>query len=301
MKIYINREHLLKEIEYPARYFPNNLLRTSAVIFGIILLFLLLFKPFGISKPEQKIDYFFICSLHALLPAMIIYTYFRTYNYFRNRTGFKSWTLVQEYGHTGVILLLTGIASFLMRDIIYKNIDNWTWYYLLEEIRNCLIAGSIFYFIFRVASFYFQSKKGDPFVLQFIPLGVEPEKPVSISSVFIKTKVKQDDFNLYLEDLLFAKAEGNYIELTTFKNGHIITELKRISLSQFASQISAHPNFFRCHRAYLVNMLQIENVSGNAQGYLLAFSFTEAKVPVSRAQLDSFNSLYKQLQLKYSA
>ncbi|RAJ37335.1 LytTR family DNA-binding domain-containing protein [Pedobacter cryoconitis] len=299
MEIYINREHLFKEIEYPNRYLPGNLLKNSAVIFVVILLFLLLFKPFGVSAPEQKINYFFICALHALSPAIVIYTYFRTLNYLRKRSQSKGWTLLQEYKHIGIVLILTGIAGFLMRDIIYHNTDNLSWYYLWEELRNSLVAGSFFYLIFRVANFYFQSKKGAPFVVQFIPLSVEQPKMVIQSPVFIKTQVKQDDFSLYLSDLLFAKAEGNYIELTSYKDAQLSTELKRISLTQFNSQISSHPNFFRCHRAYLVNMLLIENVSGNAQGYLLAFKATGAKVPVSRAQLDSFNSLYEQLKQEY--
>ncbi|RKR80355.1 LytTR family transcriptional regulator [Mucilaginibacter gracilis] len=301
MEIYINREHLLKEIEYPSRYLPENLLKTSAVIFGIILLFLLLFKPFGVSASEQRINYFFICGLHALSPAIIIYTYFGMLNYLRERSQVKSWTLFQEYVQIGVVLLLTGFVSFLMRDIVYKNTYNWSWYYLWEEVRNSLIAGSLFYFLFRLTGFYFQSKKGSPFVLQFIPLNVEPAKTVTPSSLFIKTQVKQEDFSLCLSDLLFAKADGNYIELTSYRDTQITTELKRISLTQFESQISDHPYFFRCHRAYLVNMLRIENVSGNSQGYTLAFKSAETKVPVSRAQLDSFNRLYTQLQQLYSA
>jgi hypothetical protein len=301
MEIYINREHLFKEIEYPDRYLPVNLLKTSAVIFGITLLFLLLFKPFGVSAPEQKMNYFFICGLHALAPAVLIYTYFGTLNYLRERSKVKSWTLFQEYGQIGVVLLLTGFVCFLMRDIVYKNTDNWSWYYLWEELRNSLIAGSLFYFIFRLSGFYFQSKNGSPLVLQFIPLIVEPTKTVAPSSLFIKTQVKQEDFSLCLSDLLFAKADGNYIELTICSDSQITTELKRISLTQFESQISNHPHFFRCHRAYLVNMLRIENVSGNSQGYTLAFKSSEAKVPVSRAQLDSFNRLYTQLQRLYNA
>lgn len=299
MEIYINREHLFKEIEYPNRYLPGNLLKNSAVIFVVILLFLLLFKPFGVSAPEQKINYFLICDLHALSPAIIIYIYFGTLNYLRKRSQPKGWTLLQEYKHIGIVLFLTGIAGFFMRGIIYHNADNFSWYYLWEELRNSLVAGSFFYLIFRVANFYFQSKKGDPFVLQFTSLSIEQPKMVIQSPVFIKTQVKQDDFSLCLSDLLYAKAEGNYIELTSYKDAQISTELKRISLTQFGSQISSHPNFFRCHRAYLVNMLRIENVSGNAQGYLLAFKATGVKIPVSRAQLSSFNSLYERLKQKY--
>ncbi|WP_316739127.1 LytTR family DNA-binding domain-containing protein [Pedobacter aquatilis] len=201
-----------------------------------------------------------------------------------------------EYVHLGMVFLLTGMANFLMRDIIYYNRNNWSWFYLKEELINSFVAGTLFYFMFRLASFYFQSKKGDPFVLQFTPLSVEPEKFAPPLKLFIKTKVKQDDFSLILSDLLFARAEGNYLELTCYQNGQIKNELKRISLTAFNTQVSQHPGFFRCHRAYLVNMRWIENVSGNAQGYLLGFNYTQTKVPVSRAQLEDFNNLYKQLQ-----
>ncbi|SHN12864.1 LytTR family DNA-binding domain-containing protein [Chitinophaga sp. CF418] len=297
MEFYINREHLLKEIDYPARYRSENLIRTAAIIFGVILLFLLSFKPFGVNAPEQKMNYLFICCLHALSPATIIYVYFQTFNHLRTKhLPSKSWTLLREYRQIAVVLLLTGIASFLMRDLIYRNTNNWSLYYLWEEIRNCYVGGIFFYFFLRLAGFYFQSKKGDPFVLQFIPLKCEPKETAPDSVIFIHTQVKQDDFRLDISDLLFARAEGNYVELTTISNNQVNTELKRISLSQFEAQLSAYPQFFRSHRTCLVNMLHIEKVSGNSQGYLLSFSTTESKVPVSRAQLNNFNSRYEQLR-----
>lgn len=300
MEIYVNKEHLYKQIEYPDRYVQSKLLNTAVVVFVFVLLFLLLFMPFGVTEHEQKMNYFFISGVHALLPSIIIYCYFSMFNYVRARLGSKGWSLLYEYTQICIVLLLTGIASFLMRDIIYTNSNNWSWGYLFEEVRNCLLAGSIFYFIFRIANFYFQSKKGDPFVLQFLPFEAQPIAQVSLSMVFIKTQVKQDDFTLCLNDLLFVKAEGNYIELTSNSDGKIITELKRISLSQFALQVAAHPFLFRCHRAYLVNMLKIENVSGNASGYTLVFKDTDEKLPVSRAQLSSFNIRYKELQEQHS-
>lgn len=302
MQIYINREHLLKEIDYPQRYRPECLLRTAAVIFGMVLVFLLLFKPFGVYAPEQKINYFLICCLHALSSVIIVYVYFTTLNYLREKGPWlRRWTLLREYVQIGIVLLLQGISSFLMRDLVYRNADNWSWRYFGDEIRNCLVAGIFFYFLLRLATFYFQSQKGSPFVLQFIPLKAQPKKTMSPSLLFIKTQVKQDDFSLHPDDLLFVKAEGNYIELTTRTNNQVHTGLKRISLTQLESQLSGYPNLFRCHRAYLVNLFHIAKVSGNSQGYLLAFEATGLKVPVSRAQLDSFNSRYEQLRQQYSA
>lgn len=301
MRFYINTEYLKNEIEYPSRYQAQNLIKSSAIVFLIILMFLLLFKPFGVYDPELKMHYLFICFFHAIAPALILFTYFSALNYFRKSKNQINWTLQKEYFHIGIVLIVIGMASFLMRDLIYSNPNNWSWNYFWEEIRNCLVAGIFFYFFLRLSSFYFESKKGSPFVLQFIPLAVEPKKAISESNIFINTQVKQDDFRLDTDHLLFVKADGNYIELTKSDGNHIATEVKRISLTQFETQIADYPHFFRCHRTYLVNMFKIKKVSGNSQGYLLFFNETDIKVPVSRKQTESFNSYYQQLRSKYTA
>lgn len=295
MPFYINKEHLLKEIEYPERYQPENLLKSSAIVFASIFVFLLLFAPFGVYEPEFRLNYFLICFFHAFSPALILFLYFKTYHYSK-RNQPKKWTLFQEYKHVGIFLILSGIASFLMRDLIYNNPNNWSWRYLYEEIRNCFLAGILFYFFLRMAGFYFRSKIGSPFVLQFVPLKNETEKRPIPTTLFINTQVKQDDFTLILDDLLFVKADGNYIEITKSNNGETTVEVKRISLTQFEKQIADYPHFFRCHRTYLVNMFKIEKVSGNSQGYLLSFHNTDAKVPVSRNQIESYNHCYNQLR-----
>jgi len=298
MRFYINTEHLRNEIEYPQRYKFENLIKSSIVVFLIILLFLLMFKPFGVYDPELKMHYFFICFLHALAPAIILFVYFGVLNYFRKTKNQTKWTLLEEFIQIGALLVLIGTASFLMRDLLYNNPNNWSWNYFFEEIRNCFVAGIFFYFFLRLSTFYFESKKGSPFVLQFTPLTVKPEKTVLKSNIFITTQVKQDDFLLDMDQLLFAKADGNYIELTK-SNGHqMTTELKRISLTQFETQITDYSHLFRCHRTYLVNMYKIKQVAGNSQGYVLSFKETDIKIPVSRKQIDNFNSCYQQLQNK---
>lgn len=300
MKLYINIEHLTKEIEYPQRYQSQNLIKSSVIVFLIILAFLLLFKPFGVYDPELRMHYLLICFFHALTPALVLLTYFAILNFRKAKNQIK-WTLLKEYIQIGILLILIGTSSFLMRDLLYNNPNNWSWNYFFEEIRNCLVAGIFFYFFLRLSSFYFESKKGSPFVLQFIPLAVEPESKTLESNIFINTQVKQDNFNLDIHQLLFVKADGNYIELTKSNGNQITTEVKRISLTQFETQITDYPNFFRCHRTYLVNMYKVEKVSGNSQGYLLSFNETNIKIPVSRKQIDSFNNYYQELRSKYIA
>lgn len=287
--------HLFTAVEYPARYTSGSLFKTVSIQFCSLFLFLLLFRPFGVYEPEHKFAYVFICLLHALSPAVIIYLYFRILGTLINQPSRKgNWSASKEYLHLSIVFLLIGIASFLLRAVIYTNPNNWSANYLWEEIRNCFLAGILFYFLLLFASSYFKINKALNQDLESSAIGVDTAVAIAdVQQVLsIKTQVQQDDFTLVPLQLLFAKAEGNYTELTFCINDVVITELKRISLKEFEGQLRACAYLLRCHRSYLVNTLHIIKVSGNAQGYLLTMNNTAETVPVSRAQLETFNAVY---------
>ena len=47
--------------------------------------------------------------------------------------------------------------------------------------------------------------------------------------------------------------------------------------------------FFRCHRAYIINLDKVEHVEGNAQGYKVRLINTEESIPVSRNLNNEFS------------
>ena len=50
------------------------------------------------------------------------------------------------------------------------------------------------------------------------------------------------------------------------------------------------PQFFRCHKSYLVNLHQVKHISGNAQGHKLHLFYGDELIPVSRKN----NSIIKE-------
>lgn len=164
MQLYFKREHLFREIEYPARYTTRNLGKTAGILFGVLFAFLMLYRPFGVYEPELKFDYSLICVFHALSPTLLVISYFSLLNYYRSVCRrLQEWTLFQEYYQLSIMLFLIGIASFLMRDFIYNNPDNWSLRYFWEEIRNCYLVGSLFYFYLLLANFISGLKQAPSF------------------------------------------------------------------------------------------------------------------------------------------
>ena len=285
-------------IDYPLRYQSKYLHKIVLIQFLLIFVTLYLFKPFTVNASEQKVNYLIICCLHALSPALIVYLYISTLTRFRKRHPINGWTLKKEFFHVAIVFLIIGLSGFLLRGVIYINPDNVSWRYLWAEIRNAYLAGIVFCFYLIFTKFYVDATLDKSSGNHTAEDTSEPvTQKLTTSSIFIKAHVKIDDFYFKADDLLFAKAEGNYITLTMVKDGVLKNELKRISLKQLEIQLAAYPYLLRCHRAYLLNVQRIVKLSGNSQGYLISFDRTEDKVPVSRAYLNMFNQVYREVNI----
>ncbi|AZA82374.1 hypothetical protein C1637_08760 [Chryseobacterium lactis] len=268
--------------------------RHSLILFIIAFLFLFLFKPFTVNETELKYPFLFVCFFHSLSPALITFVYFNTnISFYKTKTD-KSTFFKFRWGLSVLLLLfLYGTASFLMRDLLYKNESNWSLHYYLEELRNTYLAGGLIFSYFIFADFYFRNKRKRRHDLEQYP-PIQSQIASAKQVISIRTEVKADNFNFEPVQLIFAKADGNYTEITFRTSDGIKKELKRITLRQFELQITEYKFLFRCHRTYLLNISYINSISGNSQNCLVTFTGTTEKVPVSRAKIKMFHDLYQQ-------
>jgi LytTr DNA-binding domain len=277
---------------YPYNHSTKVLYKLASVSFIIVFLFLWLFEPFHVNTDEQKLGYWLICFIHAITPSLIYIIYFLLFNLVTPITSYEHWTVGKEIAHLAVLFFLIGVSSFLVRDVIYTNPDNWSWRYFIEEIKNTFLSGTLISTMLILIDFYrlnSNTQKQAKIVNNHL---IYTETIVS-DEISIKALVKSDDFVLVLNHFLFARAEGNYVEIFYTTIDTVKKDLKRISLSNLEAQLSVHPHLFRCHRAYLVNINNIREVTGNAQGYQLTFTGTTEQAYVSRKNLIQFNKLLK--------
>lgn len=86
-----------------------------------------------------------------------------------------------------------------------------------------------------------------------------------------------------LDQLLYIESQGNYIRLFLLVNEAVTVNTLRSTLKSVEDLLAEYPEFIRCHRGYLVNLLNVKSVDGNSQGYRLHFNGSNSEVPVSRA------------------
>jgi hypothetical protein len=270
---------------YPYYYSPRHLPVVCLVIFLLAFGFVYFFMPFNVNFDEHKHSYLTISLLQALLPAIILFSFFTIKDIFMGkRSPGKAWTMGKELKNWLLLLMLMGGGNFLLRDLLYDNPFNWSARYFWEETRNAYMVGGLILSVFVPLNLLRLESKNlsvsaamNQQLQQRIKHTSEPSK-----TIFIHTGLKSDDFHLDPQKLLFIRAEGNYLEFVIDDKSAPVTLLKRITLKDAKAQLASFPWIIQTHRKYLVNIRKIERFAGNAQGCHILLPGCPETIPVSR-------------------
>jgi LytTr DNA-binding domain len=237
------------------------------------------FEPFNVEYSEHKMNYFWVSIIHSLTPAIVLYAISIVGKALKLE---DKWNILKEAFLIFFFFLIVGLVQFLIRDIIYDNENNWSLHYLYEEIRNTFLVGTLFVTILIPINFNRLNTKHRN---NANTLNIAINDSSSVINQ-VKSSVKIDDFKLEIDQFMFAKSEGNYLEIYLNKQ-HQNKELIRITLKNLEALLKTYPNIIKTHRSYLVNSNYIEKINGNAQGYKLHIA--KYIIPVSRNMITNFN------------
>lgn len=281
LKKYINQP-------YPYYYSGKKLIEISFVLITLAFIFNYFVQPFEMNKTELKLSFFWVALIHsispllAIIPVAIIFT--------KSHPSIENWKIRDELFVIFTMLFLTGSVQFLLRDILYNNPNNWSWLYFYEEITNTLLIGSLLASIVVSINLNLQFLKNNEQASAFNLKLKEKKLEIINSEITIETELKSEAFKLKIQDFVFAKSEGNYVEIWIIEDALVKPLLKRIKLKDLESFLHNFQNIIRTHRSFLLNKNYIENISGNAQGYKINLKNCKELVPVSRNYLNSFNT-----------
>jgi hypothetical protein len=282
-----------KYLKQPYPYYYSNQKRLILLLLFISVLsfsFSYLFQPFDVNVTEHKINPISILIIHACIPFPIAFVYISLIN--RNIKDELFWTLGKEIFHLAFILLIIGIVDFLIRDLIYTNLNNWSFQYFWEEIRNTFLVGILLLIIVVPLNLERLINKHTSRLKTLSTLTVEKSNTILVS---VKNSVSNENFEIKIKDFLFAKVESNYTEVFTYSPLGIKKELIRITLKELEEQLEPLCRIYKTHRSYLINLNAIASISGNAQGYQLSLKNCSIKVPVSRSNITGFNICYSKI------
>lgn len=90
---------------------------------------------------------------------------------------------------------------------------------------------------------------------------------------------------LQVADLLYIEAVGNYVKVYHLSDGQVRTDMLRATSRQMEDELSVYPTIVRCHRAFLVNLQQVERIVAKAGTMQLVIKHCRESLPVSRSNM----------------
>ncbi|QNM85037.1 LytTR family transcriptional regulator [Polaribacter pectinis] len=248
-----------------------------------IFLFLYIFKPFYLAEIDEilfeyTLGFGFVAFMGTFfilyIPSLIFKNYFREDN----------WTLGKN-----IILILVGVTliAFLLWYFgeAYKEINHFNRIPFLEFLFYTLLVS-----IFPLTSFIFLNEREirtkRELRANIIKLknndNLKRESLLETNKIEIFSENQKESIKFYLNDLVYITSQGNYASFFLMKEKGLKEKILRVTLTQINKSLQEYSNIIRCHKSYIINVKYINDISGNARGYLLKSDIIPLDIPVSR-------------------
>ena len=120
-------------------------------------------------------------------------------------------------------------------------------------------------------------------------LDEQPSKSVTLSGT------TSEKITLNIGDLLFIETVGNYVKVCHLRDGQVRTDMLRATSKQTEDDLHSYPMIVRCHRAFLVNLAQVEQIVAKSGSMQLIIKHCHDSIPVSRSNVSQIKDAIKNI------
>ena len=281
-----------------------------------MVLAIAIFKPFGLEVWQWQ-AYVHLLAIFALglfscfLTEVILrYIVRMPRSYDRGVSYIISRNLRFQCINTPLVSLLICLyRHFAMSDLVEGNKLSWSNYLETLVIITFLSFAIGLYWRFKFRSRYLAAE------LEETRLMNEQLKKLQSSAAEVpqQTAGTHQDSQITLEgttnehvtleisNLLYIEAVGNYVKILALQatrgracqlqGDEVHTHMLRATMKQMEDALQAYPMIVRCHRAFMVNLAQVEQISSNSRAMQLVMRHSHDIIPVSRSNVNKLKEL----------
>ncbi len=99
------------------------------------------------------------------------------------------------------------------------------------------------------------------------------------------TGTTNESVTLQVSHLLYIEAVGNYMKVNYLHNEQVCTDMLRATMKLMEELLQDYPMIVRCHRAFLVNLSQVEQIVSRSDSTQLLIKHCHESIPVSRSNM----------------
>ena len=108
------------------------------------------------------------------------------------------------------------------------------------------------------------------------------------------TGTTNETVTLQISHLLYIEAVGNYVKVCHLCNDQVHTDMLRSTMKQMEETLHGYPMIVRCHRAFLINLSQVEQIISHSASTHLIIKHCHESLPVSRSNMAQVRVAIKQ-------
>ena len=124
----------------------------------------------------------------------------------------------------------------------------------------------------------------------------ETAMPLTGNQTVVLTGTTSDTITLQISNLLYIEAVGNYVKVYHLRDNEVRTDMLRTTSKQMEDDLQAYPTIVRCHRAFLVNLGQVEQIVSHAGTMQLIIKHSKEAIPVSRSNMSQVKEAINSIQ-----
>ena len=113
-------------------------------------------------------------------------------------------------------------------------------------------------------------------------------------SLLLLRGTTNDSVTLQISHLLYIEAVGNYVRVCHLLNDQVHVDMLRATMKQMEETLNGYPIIVRCHRAFLVNLGQVEQIVSHSGSTQLLIKHCHESIPVSRSNMAQVKAAIKQ-------
>jgi hypothetical protein len=217
----------------------------------------------------------------VMCSSFIIYVLPRVFKRFFDE---KRWTIGKYIIFALLHCLLIGLGNTLYHYYLFELPDDTKSSFIHSCYTGLLIAFSVGIIPATVGYFWIRNQRlhadlqekedqNRKLIIRAREDSMSDEKLVTLSG---NTK---DAITLFPSELLFMESSGNYVHVYYKMNGKVTQKSLRATLWQMEELLCEYPFLVRCHRAFIVNIYQIEKI----KGLKIRLKSVNTEIPISKS------------------
>ena len=306
----------------------KDTINTRIISIAFIVLALAIFKPFGLEAWQwmglaHLLAIFLLGIVSCMLSEVILKYVIRKPRSLEHGVDYIiSRNLWFQLINTPLVSLLICLyRHFVMSDLVPGNVLSWSNYF---ETLLIIAFGSFaigLYWRFKFRSRYLTAELEETRHLneQLQRLQQEAEQQslvaeqaapsletgqqelpsihkAQLPQAITLTGSTSETVTLRIADLLYIEAVGNYVKIYQLREDGVQSSMLRATSKQMEDDLRGYPMIVRCHRAFLVNLRQVEEIVSRSGSMQLLIKHSHDVLPVSRSNMSQVKAAISHLQ-----